>query len=73
MLTWEPYIPRCTRVRVVAISCCDEYEFCSEGGQYLIRRLTGDGHEETARGRHAHTRDVWTRLASNHRHRGREP
>ncbi|MGP3921408.1 hypothetical protein [Nonomuraea sp. 10N515B] len=53
-------------MRVVATSCCGEYELCSEGGQYFVLRAAGDSHEETARGRFAQAAHVWEVLAAQH-------
>lgn len=68
MYEWEPHRPRTPRTRVVKTSCCGELELCSEGGQYLILRLTGDGHEETARGRHVDALRAWNTLTKQHQH-----
>lgn len=67
---WEPHIPRCP-TRVHETSCCGEYEWASEGGEYLILRWTGNGEtqEETGRGVYAAARAVWSELATQHRHR----
>jgi hypothetical protein len=70
MYVWEPYVPYGPRpVRVVETSCCGEFEWCCEGGQFLILRHTEEhGYEETARGRHAPARSAWAALVAAHRH-----
>lgn len=64
---WEPYVGR-ARLRVTETSCCGEYEWCCEGGQFLILRHNGQHYEETARGRYATARPVWEALIRDHRH-----
>ncbi|MGW2154645.1 hypothetical protein [Nonomuraea sp. NPDC001699] len=70
MYVWTPHVPYGPRpVRVREISCCGEYEWCCEAGQFLIRRHSEEnGYEETARGRHATARLVWATLLAGHRH-----
>ncbi|WP_431915926.1 hypothetical protein [Nonomuraea jabiensis] len=68
MHRWGPHLPHCPRLRVVAVSCCDEYQLCSEGGQYFVLRRAGDGYEETGRGVHAKAVQVWNALVASHRH-----
>ncbi|MEU8356305.1 hypothetical protein AB0C27_09855 [Nonomuraea sp. NPDC048882] len=48
---WEPYTPGSV-LRVTHTSCCGLYEFASGGGTFFVLRHTGDGYEETGRGRH---------------------
>lgn len=72
MHRWDPHIPHAARLRVVAVSCCDEYQLCSEGGQYFVLRLAGDGYEETGRGIHAKTVRVWDALITGHCHQERD-
>ncbi|WP_285776734.1 hypothetical protein [Microtetraspora sp. NBRC 13810] len=50
-------------------SCCGEYEWCCEGGQFLVLRRNGERYEETARGLYAKARPVWEHLIGGHRHR----
>lgn len=63
---WRPYIPTGAQIRVAETSCCGEYEFCSEGGQYFILRNLAGEHEETARGVYADTRETWSELVAEH-------
>ncbi|MGP3914279.1 hypothetical protein [Nonomuraea sp. 10N515B] len=66
MPVWEPHVPRSPRSRVTEQSCCAAYEWCSEGGQYVILRPAGDGYEETGRGIYARARQVWNELLEQH-------
>ncbi|MER7500415.1 hypothetical protein AB0L05_16075 [Nonomuraea pusilla] len=73
MPTWYPHQRRSPRpLRVREWSCCDEYQLCSEAGQYFILRRAADGgYEETSRGIYTRTRAVWdeliAELARSHR------
>ncbi|MFC5833266.1 hypothetical protein [Nonomuraea insulae] len=53
-------------------SCCGEYEWCCEAGQFFVLRHTeGVGYEETGRGHRAAARLVWAALVGTHRHKER--
>ncbi|SEN89850.1 hypothetical protein SAMN05660976_08560 [Nonomuraea pusilla] len=65
MIEWFPYIPRGS-LRVRETSCCGEYEWCCEGGQYFVLRKDGPGHEETRRGTRAQIRELWDDLMLAH-------
>ena len=67
MTAWEPYMPRSANLRVTETSCCGTYEWCSEGGQFLVLRYNGKCYEEAARGRYAEARLVWNKLVQGHR------
>jgi hypothetical protein len=57
---------------VTETSCCGEYEWASEAGQYFVLREARDGgYEEIGRGLYANARRVWNELISAHRHRRR--
>lgn len=70
---WEPHVPRAV-TRVLQTSCCGEYEWCCEGGMYLVLRGDRDGgHQEAGRsGLYAAAREVWDELVLEHkgRHQG---
>lgn len=68
MSQWEPFVPRCPKVRVRETSCCGEFELCCEGGQYVVLRQTDNGYEETGRGSRVRTLAVWHELIARHRH-----
>ncbi|GAB2955978.1 hypothetical protein ACFMQL_00680 [Nonomuraea fastidiosa] len=70
MYHWEPHIPCSNRpVRVTETSCCGEYEWCCEAGQFFVLRHTDDnGYEETGRGRYLQARQVWNSLVKAHQH-----
>ncbi|WP_433437884.1 hypothetical protein [Nonomuraea sp. CA-141351] len=72
MHRWEPHIPHGPRLRVVAVSCCDKYQLCSEAGQYFILRRAGDGYEETGRGVYAKAVQLWNTLTIRHQHAERD-
>jgi hypothetical protein len=67
---WETHVPRAI-TRVLQTSCCGEYEWCCEGGMYVV--LRGDrsgGHQETGRsGLYAEARGIWDELVMEHRGR----
>ncbi|MGW0482638.1 hypothetical protein [Nonomuraea sp. NPDC003214] len=71
MQKWEPYVQHGGTLRVQETLCCGEYEWCCEGGQYLILRHNGEIYEATARGRYANARTVWEALTRDHRHTSR--
>ncbi|WP_157251021.1 hypothetical protein [Nonomuraea typhae] len=62
MSAWEPHRPRTPKTRVLETSPCGTYEWCEEGGQYLILRRSGTHYDETGRGLHAEAREVWKAL-----------
>jgi hypothetical protein len=70
MYTWEPHISSSARkVRVTETSCCGEYEWCCEAGQFFVlRRTKENGYEETGRGRWPAARLVWAALVTAHEH-----
>ncbi|WP_143591729.1 hypothetical protein [Thermoactinospora rubra] len=69
---WEPHQPRCQRVRVIETSCCGEYEWCGEGGQYFVLRYTKQrGYEEAGRGLYREARETWEKLIQQHVHRAK--
>lgn len=63
---WEPYTPGSV-LRVTHTSCCGLYEFASGGGTFFVLRHTGDGYEETGRGRHRKALNIYIALAEAHR------
>ncbi len=66
---WEPHVVY-GRTRVLETSCCGEYEWCCEGGLYVVLRDDRNGgHQETGRGVHADARAVWDELVLEHRSR----
>ncbi|MEV6150365.1 hypothetical protein AB0L53_08485 [Nonomuraea sp. NPDC052129] len=68
MIDWEPYQrAESERLRVTETSCCGEYEWACQGGEFLILRYNGSGYEETGRGRYAKARQVWERLVQAHK------
>ncbi|MET8000587.1 hypothetical protein [Nonomuraea glycinis] len=70
MEEWEPYIEYGT-LRVRETSCCGEYEWCCEGGLFLVLRRNVDDYEATDRGHYAQVRPIWEALIRNHRHTSR--
>ncbi|WP_219527101.1 hypothetical protein [Nonomuraea guangzhouensis] len=67
MTNWEPYQrAKGERLRVTETSCCGEYEWACQGGEFLILRYNGSGYEETGRGRYA-ARKVWEHLVQAHK------
>jgi hypothetical protein len=67
---WEPHIPRAV-TRVLQTSCCGEYEWCCEGGLFVVLRSDRQGgHQETGRDSlYAPARAVWDELVMEHRGR----
>ena len=72
MSEWEPHIPY-GPFQVTETSCCGEYEWCSEGGKFLILRFNGEHYEETGRGRYLDARPVWEGLLKRHHRCKQEP
>jgi len=56
---WEPYRSNGGTLRVWEKSPAG-FEWCSEGGQYFVLSMVGNGrYQEAGRGIHAHARRVW--------------
>ncbi|GAA2842543.1 hypothetical protein [Nonomuraea rubra] len=63
---WAPYRPSGGTLRVSHTSCCGRYEWGREGGSFFVLRSTGDGYQETGRGRYRYALDVYIALAETH-------
>lgn len=52
------------------MSCCGEYEWCAEAGQYYVLRYTPTrGYEEFGRGLYRDARKIWDALTERHMHK----
>src|SRR5690606_19756409 len=67
---WKPYV-QYGMLRVRETSCCGEYEWCCEGGLYVVPRRDGGTYEATPRSRCAGARAAWEALIRNRRHPSR--
>ncbi|MER6944313.1 hypothetical protein ABT294_09845 [Nonomuraea sp. NPDC000554] len=69
-MRWEPFERLGERLRVTETSCCGEYEWVCQGGQYLVLRHGERGYEEAGRGTYRQARDLWDELVHRHDHCG---
>jgi hypothetical protein len=70
-MNWEPHVPRSPRgARIHKTSCCGEYEFASEGGEYFVlRSARGGKYQEVGRGLYANALEVWKYFIACHNHK----